>query len=99
MISIRPMVGVVFCTYLPPALRAVAGVVGACELFGHAAEFSGAPSSEISVPSCGLFCATDGSRLSVEHDASTEPRRIGPCASASEKIAFALWFAHATQKR
>ena len=33
------------------------------------------------MPSCGLACATASSSCAVEHDSTTRPRRIGPCAS------------------
>ena len=51
----------------------------------------GALSSPMIVPSCGLAAATASSSCALEHDSTTRPRRIGPCASAVEKIALPAW--------
>jgi hypothetical protein len=67
---------------------------------GQASEFDGgAPSSWNSTSSCGFVSVTLSSSASEPHDATTVPRRIGPCASWVEKIDAPAWFSQEAQNR
>src|SRR4051794_8821098 len=75
------------------------GTFGACDELGHPADGAGGFSSPASVPSTRfarpMFCRS----ASDEHEVTTSPRRIGPCASCVEKIEAPSWLAHDVQNR
>src|ERR1700754_1279664 len=71
----------------------------ACVVDGQICDDVGAPSSWMSVASCGFAEVTEFSTDAVWQDSTIRPRRIGPCASWVENSESPAWLTHACQNR